>query len=180
VRVLILYATVEGQTRRIAERVAQTVRDDGAAAELVDAGVTPRPDLAGIDAAILCAPIHVGHYPDPFMQLVRGAAEALNAIPCAMISVTLAIVSDDAGERAAAEALPARLLAPTDWRPARVHHAAGALRFSEYDFFRRWVMRIIARREGHPTDGTRDEEFTDWPALERFVRDFLAAARSTS
>jgi menaquinone-dependent protoporphyrinogen oxidase len=34
-------------------------------------------------------------------------------------------------------------------------------------------MRRIARKEGAPTDTSRDHELTDWPALDRFVSDLV-------
>jgi hypothetical protein len=39
-------------------------------------------------------------------------------------------------------------------------------------------MKEIARRAGGPTDTSRDYEFTDWAALDRFVADAARAARS--
>jgi menaquinone-dependent protoporphyrinogen oxidase len=32
-------------------------------------------------------------------------------------------------------------------------------------------MKRIARKAGAPTDTSRDHEFTNWPALDRFVED---------
>lgn len=48
--------------------------------------------------------------------------------------------------------------------------------FSQYDFFKRWIMRRIAREKGTPSDTSQDYEFTDWLALDGFVDDFLAGA----
>jgi menaquinone-dependent protoporphyrinogen oxidase len=53
-----------------------------------------------------------------------------------------------------------------------VHHAAGALKYLEYDFFKRALMRQIARKEGASVDTSRDHEFTDWEALDAFVQEF--------
>ena len=67
--------------------------------------------------------------------------------------------------------------AESGWKPAMIHHAAGALRFTQYDFFKRWMMKRIASHENAPTDTSRDHEFTDWTALASFTTDFLKAAR---
>ena len=61
-------------------------------------------------------------------------------------------------------------------KPLAIHHAAGALRFTEYDFFKRWIMRSIAEKEGHTVDTGKDIEYTDLAALKDFVEDFLGKA----
>lgn len=175
--VLVVHATVEGQTRRIAERVAETVTGGGHAPRPFEAAAGSPPAFpATAGAAILCAPIHIGRYPTAFEAAVHAWSADLARRPSAFVSVTLAIASDDAAERAEAEAFAARFAARTGWQPDRVHHAAGALRFSEYGVLRRLLMRRVAAAEGHP--GSRDREFTDWAALAAFVRDFLALADS--
>ncbi len=64
--------------------------------------------------------------------------------------------------------------AETGWHPAAVHHAAGALRYTKYDFLKRLLMRHIAAKEGGDVDTSEDHEYTDWEALAAFVQDVLA------
>lgn len=175
-RLAIIYATIEGQTRRIAAHVAERARAAGHAVSVAEANdeAAVRQALADAEAGILAAPIHAGQYPTPFVHLAEAERAWLAARPTAFVSVTLAIIGEPE-ERAEAEAYAARLAERTGWTPGRVHHAAGALRYSEYDFFKRWIMRMIARRHGYDT-GERDREFTDWAALDAFVDGFLAEA----
>ena len=49
---------------------------------------------------------------------------------------------------------------------------AGALQYREYDFVTRLVMRVLMRHGDHPTDITRDYDYTDWDAVERFAGGF--------
>jgi menaquinone-dependent protoporphyrinogen oxidase len=169
-RVAVVYATVEGQTRRIAERVAEHLRGAGHDVTLAEANAEGEAAAAleGAEAAVLAAPIHAGHYPTPFLHVVNAGRERLAAMPTAMVSVTLAIIGD-AEERAEAERYVATLGEATGWRPGAVHHAAGALRFAEYDFFKRWIMRLIARQHGYGAGGD-DREFTDWDGADRVYR----------
>jgi menaquinone-dependent protoporphyrinogen IX oxidase len=39
-----------------------------------------------------------------------------------------------------------------------------------HDFFTRTLMRLMMRREHHPTDASQDYDYTDWDAVERFAR----------
>jgi menaquinone-dependent protoporphyrinogen oxidase len=171
-RIAVLYATIEGHTRSIAERIAARLGDAGHEVALAEAnaGADPARALDGAGAALLAAPIHAGQYPTPFVHLVEAEGARLAAIPTAFVSVTLAIIGEEE-ERREAVAYAERLTERTGWHPGRVHHAAGALRYSEYDFFKRWIMRLIARRHGYDA-GKGDREFTDWAALEAFVDRF--------
>ena len=64
----------------------------------------------------------------------------------------------------------------TGWRPAHVLSVAGALMYRQYNFVIRFLMQRIARKAGAPTDTSRNHEFTDWLAVDRFVERVLLAA----
>jgi menaquinone-dependent protoporphyrinogen oxidase len=170
--VLVLYATIEGHTRKIAERAAAKLEGAGQGVVL---GNIREPGFAipgRFDGVLICAPIHIGRYPSPVAQFLTDWKDALAQVPTALVSVSLGIHSESAEERAEAEAYPAKLEKKTGFHIAKVHHAAGALKYLEYDFFKRALMRQIVAREGGPVDTSLDHEFTDWAALDAFVQDF--------
>jgi len=49
---------------------------------------------------------------------------------------------------------------------------AGALPYTRYHFFLRWVMKRIATMAGRDTDTSRDYEYTDWDEVARFAEEF--------
>lgn len=174
--VLVGYVSIEGQTRKIAEAIATRIEKDGHRAVLFNVMSMAEYALERPSAAILCAPIHAGRYPEPFADFVRRERDWLSSVPNAFVSVSLFIRSDVEGEREEARHFPDALTAETGWTPDHVHHAAGAFRFSEYDFFKRWMMKRMAEREGASLNAGEDVEFTDWTALDGFVSEFLASA----
>jgi menaquinone-dependent protoporphyrinogen oxidase len=174
--ILIAFATVEGHTAAIASRIGEQVEAAGHQAILADLS-QPGFGLPGrIDGAILCAPIHAGRYPQAMVKFVQDWKSELSAVPNALVTVSLAIASQSESEREEAVGYPGQLKTETGFVPQMQHHAAGALKYIEYDFFKRWMMRRIAEREGGPVDTWRDHVLTDWAALEGFVRTFLAHA----
>lgn len=175
--ILVGYATVEGQTRKIAEAVAAAVEAAGDRALLFDIASGAEYAIAHPEAAILCAPVHAARYPAAFASFVRQEASWLNSVPSAFVSVSLLIRSEFEEEREEAMHFPDALISDSGWRPTMMHHAAGALRYTEYDFFKRWIIRRMAELENAPTDVSRDHEFTDWKALSGFVEDFLDTAK---
>lgn len=176
--ILVGYATVEGQTRKIAEAVASAVESTGNHALLFDTASGGEYAVEHPFAAILCAPVHAARYPGSFAAFVGQEVTWLNTVPSAFVSVSMLIRSEFEEEREEAAHFPDTLLSETGWKPRLIHHAAGALRYREYDFFKRWIIRRMAAHENAPTDVTRDHEFTDWTALAAFVQQFLASAKA--
>lgn len=174
-RILVVYATVEGQTRKIAEFIAETLTQRGCIAELYEAAKGAAPHLAGFDGAIVAAPVHLAAFPGEVGAWIEANVVRLNAIPSAFVSVSLASASKFEDEHAAIAEIADRFLAAAGWKPRLVHHAAGALRYTQYDFIKRFLMKHIAAKEGGSTDTSEDQEYTDWARLEAFAGELVAS-----
>ena len=172
-RILILYSTVEGHTARIAERIARRLEGKGhvAAIHLLDAGASRLPDLAACDAVMVGASIHYGRHPRILRTLVRGQCAALAGRPSALFSVSLSAGGPGA-KPAAAQRYLDRFLRETGWRPPLSASFAGALQYSKYGPLKRLVMICFVGLAGGNTDTSRDYEYTEWNAVERFADDF--------
>lgn len=171
--VLVLYATIEGHSRKIAEHAATQLEAMGQGVVLGDVREPGFAIPGRFEGVLLCAPIHMGRYPDCVAQFIIDWKAALAEVPVALVSVSLGIHSDNAEERTEAEGFPAKLEKKTGFHIAKVHHAAGALKYLEYDFFKRMLMRQIASKEGGPLDTGKDHEFTDWAALDQLLHEFV-------
>ncbi|MEP7453427.1 flavodoxin domain-containing protein [Phyllobacterium sp. SB3] len=170
---LVLYSTVEGQTRKIAEAVASHLEAQGHLIELTEANQVGSADPGTSDAVILCAPVHTGRYPAAFVRYVRNWRSILNSVPSAFISVSLSIASTDEAEKAEARNYAVDLSEETGWKPEFVLNCAGALKYSEYDFFKQWMLKRIVATESGPVDPKRDYELTNWTEVKRFVDNFI-------
>jgi len=180
--VLIVYATKEGQTAKIARHIALTLSSAGHNAELFDVDhPTPRIDLTRFQFAIVGGPVHAQGYPRSLARFVRKNRAFLERVPSAFFSVGLAVASRNSDGRAQTQPLVDKFLETTGWRPRRIELIAGALLYSKYNPFVRLIMRQIAEKEGGETDTSRDYEYTDFAAVERFAREFVALSdRATS
>ncbi|MEZ5791540.1 MAG: flavodoxin domain-containing protein [Nitratireductor sp.] len=177
--ILVAFATVEGQTRKIASHIGAQIEKEGHQAVLLDVA-GPGFGLPGrMDAVILCGPIHIGRYPAQLVSFVANWKAELQALPSALVTVSLAIASKNKEEQEEARTFPRQITAGIGWQPDYFHHAAGALKYVEYDFFKRWMLRRIAASEGGPVDTSRDHELTDWLSLDKFVAGFLDFAART-
>jgi hypothetical protein len=96
-KVLIVYGTSEGQTRKIAERAAQNVRERGHEAELRDsADVASGLNLERFDAFIIAASVHHEYHQTTVRDFVTAHRRALDTKPSAFISVSLSAVLEGA------------------------------------------------------------------------------------
>ena len=60
-------------------------------------------------------------------------------------------------------------LITTGWQPGLIEHTAGALLYTKYDFFKRFLMRMISKRSGGDSDTSRDYIYTDWDKLKNMI-----------
>jgi menaquinone-dependent protoporphyrinogen oxidase len=172
-KIAIVYATTEGQTRKIVRFAADHLAGRGVTVELLRAADAQDLDLARFDAAIVAASVHLNAYQAEIREFARAHAAGLSALPTLFLSVSLAAAGDDADDWQGLARIVAGFARETGWTPARVEHVAGAFRFGEYDFFRAWAMRWIAAQKGQTVDRHGDTEYTDWAALERALDDWL-------
>lgn len=174
--ILVVYGTVEGHTAKIARTIASQIEDAGHRVVLADVREPGFAVPGTFDAVLLCSPIHMGRYPEKVVQFVESFKKGLQQKPSALITVSLAIASQYEDERKEAQGYPYLLGEATAWVPDMRHNAAGAIKYLEYNFFKRYAMRRIVDHAGGPIDSSNDYELTDWAKLNLFVRDFLAFA----
>ena len=170
-RVLIVYGTTEGQTRKIARFMEDVLEEAGHKATIADASDEP-PDADGYDAVLIGSSIHIHKYQAAVTHYITHNVAVLNKMPGAFFSVCLAVASALEDEHREAEKIATDFLEQTGWKPMMVTHIAGALKYTQYDFFKRLIMKMISKREGRTTDTSRDYEFTDWDAVKKFVHEF--------
>ncbi|MGA7238204.1 MAG: flavodoxin domain-containing protein [Bryobacteraceae bacterium] len=180
---LVIYATREGQAKRIAEHVAASMGHRGLAVDLIDAAQIPSSfSLAGYSAAVLIASVHLGRHEPEMTSFVKFHVAELEQIPAAFLSVSLSEAgAEDASapaerrERAASDvnAMIQSFLAETNWRPAKTKALAGALLYTKYNVLLRLVMKHIARQARQDTDTSRDRAYTDWAGLDDFIEEFI-------
>jgi menaquinone-dependent protoporphyrinogen oxidase len=182
-RAAVFFATREGHTRRIAERIALDLRARGVEVDVFNVRTGGPLDWSAYSASVVAASVHAGHHEREMIAFVRQHRAELERLAAAFISVTLSeagaenlMRSDAERERASADVqrMIDVFVKETGWRPERTLPVAGALTYSRYNIFMRFIMKHIARAAGAPTDTARDYEFTNWPALDRFAAELAA------
>lgn len=167
----VFYATTEGQTRRIAERLVAIFREKGFTSSAIDAASSEADyvDWRRAQAALVGASLHAHKHQRSARAFVEEHAPDLNVRPSAFFSVSLAAASESAAEREEAAHIAREFADAAKWHPDAIVCLAGRLAYTQYGWLTRFIMKRIARRHGSPTDTSRDYEFTNWDEVVRLA-----------
>jgi len=167
-KILLLFASSYGQTAKVADHLALRWRGQGheVVCRRLDQNAEPAP--AGFDAVILGSRLAIRYAPS-LKRYVEKYRTALATKRSAFLSVSMSAASPDPKVGSELKAKIGALFHEARWSPDHVGSFAGALPYSRYDPVTRAVMKLISSRAGHPTDTSRDYEFTDWAKVDEFA-----------
>ena len=181
--VLVLYATREGHSAHVADHIANLLREAGQPTEVFDVAKLGLFDFASHSKVILVASVHGGKHEPEMVKLAKKYCRELAQVPSVFLSVSMteataenpaAPAEQRAGAAKRANAMMEEFFAETGWHPTRVKAVAGALPYSKLNFVVRFVVKQIVKQSGGDTDTSRDYDYTDWPELDRFIREVQA------
>jgi menaquinone-dependent protoporphyrinogen oxidase len=168
-RVLVTFATMYGQTEKIARALARHFGERG-----IDVIVRSCDEVAadsafdGYDAVVAGAPVIREGLHRSMRRFVAEHVGELNATRSAFYQVSGAAGSKLESEREAARSIMNRFLEEAGWSPTERASFAGAIPYTKYPFWLKWVMKWISWRNGGSTDTSRDHEYTDWERVAAF------------
>ncbi len=172
---LILWSSTEGQTRRIVQSIEQELRKGRHKLETVNVDAPPRSWIfSKADALLVAASIHRGRYTEGLRKILKQQSGRVAALPSVFVSVSLSAARPET--RSEADGYIAALLEETGFKPSRTISLAGALRYPEYSFFKRRMMKSIAGKGGLPTDTSQVHEFTDWERVRAIAGELVELA----
>lgn len=171
-KLLIVYGTTEGQTAKVVRHMEKKAISLGWDVTAYNATEYP-PSPHGFDAVMIAASVHMEKYQSSVVHYAIENATALGQRINAFVSVSMAAAHLSDANQAEVEKWVTAFEEQTEWGPQEIFHVAGALKYVEYNWLKRIVMREIARSTGESTDTTQDHEYTDWNAVDTFVEQFL-------
>src|SRR4030095_6534275 len=128
-KILIVYGTTEGQTRKISQFMEATLKDAGHDVTIADASETP-PSPSSYDAVMIGASVHIHRYQSDVVYYINRHVTSLNKMPGAFFSVCLAIASDLEEEHKEARKITSDFLEHAGWKPMMITQIAGALKYT--------------------------------------------------
>ena len=166
--VLIIYASIEGQTARIAEFAQSELQKAGHTVRMVNAQGNDAIPLGNVDKVILAAPVHERRHPKLFEAMLVAQKAQLATRDTLLISVSLSAAFPEGLEEAGEYVTELKMR--TGFEPSAELLVAGAIRTGHYDYF---ATQVLRDRDYDPS--SEEHEFTDWAALSEGLAAFMAA-----
>lgn len=178
--ILFCYASHDGQTRRIAERIGLRLDALGVGATLVDLSARQpgAAEVADAPVVAVAAAIRYGHHLPPAREFLKRHRDRLAEKPLAVLSINLT------ARKPAKRTLEGNLYL-RKWmegerlKPQVAAAVAGMLDYPRYGWFDRTMIRLIMKITGGPTDPKITVEFTDWARVNALGDEIAALAKAT-
>lgn len=175
--VSLFFASRDGQTQRIAERIAERLGEAGLGVTLTNLNER-QPDAAEITAAgviVVAAAIRYGKHLPPAEHLLQMHAARIPQDHLALISINLT-ARKPGKDTAKGSVYLRKWLRRHRLTPAIATAVAGKLDYPRYGWFDRMMIRLIMTLTKGPTDPTLTIEFTDWDKVDALANDIARLA----
>jgi menaquinone-dependent protoporphyrinogen oxidase len=172
-RILIIYSTTDGHTRKICGRLQEVVRSRSHEATVVAMSEEPDIDLAPFDKIVIGASIRYGKHQPQVRRFIDRNQQTLESKPSALFSVNVVARKPEKNQPETNPYLQ-KFLKQIDWQPKTMAVFAGKIDYPRYTFVDRQMIRLIMWITKGPTDPTSTTEFTNWDAVEEFGRRIAA------
>ncbi len=172
-KILIVYSTTDGHTRRICERLKQVAEGNGQSVVVTFVDDEPNVDLEPYDKVVIGASIRYGKHSPQIHEFIDRNQVALESKPNAFFSVNVVARKPDKNQPETNPYLK-KFLQRIDWNPMALAVFAGKIDYPKYTFWDRQAIRFIMWMTKGPTDPQAVVEFTDWNSVDDFGRKIAA------
>ncbi len=168
--VKLYYATRDGQSRRVAQRIAGYLGEHGHPVTATDlAEGPPAPDsLAGCRLVIVVTAVRYGRHLPEADRLLSAYGRCPSSPPLAVASVNLT-ARKPGKDTAEGNAYLRKAIRRHRLRPVLATAIAGRLDYARYGWLDRQMIRFIMKLTGGPTDPASCVEFTAWDKVDAFA-----------
>ena len=167
--VLIIYSTVDGQTRKICQRLQQVIEQEHHRVVLVAVNEADDAGLKRFDKIVIGASIRYGRHRPEVFDFVERNRTVLDGKPNAFFTVNV-VARKPEKNRPETNPYLQKFLQQAAWRPRELAVFAGKIDYPKYGFWDRQVIRFIMWMTQGPTDPKSVVEFTNWEDVEAFGR----------
>lgn len=168
--ILIVYATREGQTQKVARVMEEHLTRLGALVKLHHAGEEFFSDIENYDLIVFGASMHVGGIEQELIDFMVTHKEKIIPKSRAFFLVLLSAATKD--PKLKEEWLSNARYKVEDQIPLTFDHIqmiAGALKYSLYSWPLKLIMRNIAKQAGEDTNIFHDYEYTNWDQVKQYA-----------
>ena len=168
---LIVYSSIDGHTKKISTKIAEYLSESNNVdlASLLEAKTL---SLKNYQQIIIGASIRYGNYRKDLFEFIEKNLDDLNEKENAFFSVNVVARKS---EKNTAESNPYvnKFLKTTKWKPKNLDVFAGVVDYPVYNFFDKFMIKLIMLITSGPTDTKARFEFRDWERGKGFAEDLI-------
>ena len=165
---LIIYSSTDGHTKIICKRIIDFLKDRNIA-KLVSLNDAKNLDLSEFDKIIIGASIRYGKHSEDLYKFIELNKNTLNEKESIFFSVNVVARKP---EKNTPDNNPyiKKFLKISKWKPKKIGVFAGKVDYPNYNFFDKYIIKLIMFITSGPTDTSQSYEFTDWSKVEDFAK----------
>lgn len=167
--ILLLYSTVDGQTRRICEAMSEVC--DDAEVQLFAIEEATEQQLQWADKILVGASIRYGKFRPALFEFIGRYKALLDGKQNGFFCVN-AVARKPNKNTPATNSYMQKFLQQSLWQPQQLAVFGGRIAYQQYGFWDRTMIRFIMWITKGPTDIAQVHEFTDWGKVRQFAKAF--------
>lgn len=166
-RIIIIYATTDGHTREICSYLMQVIEESGNQVTLVSINEKNTIDLISFDKIVIGASIRYGKHHKKVYEFIKKNTLLLEKKSSAFFSVNVVARKPEKNQPDTNPYLKKFLMQIT-WQPDELAVFAGKIDYQKYQFWDRFMIRLIMWMTKGPTDPKACIDFTNWDQVKEF------------
>lgn len=163
-KVVIIYSSVDGQTKKICEHLHQFLMQNAQEVELFSIQELHK-NIDGFDKIIIASSIRYGKHNPEIEQLISSHIPLLNSKKTVFVSVNL-VARKEEKNKVNTNPYVIKFLNNTAWKPSIVEVFAGRLDYSKYTLTDRILIKLIMLITKGPVTAKQPIEYTDWDKVD--------------
>ena len=163
---LIIYSTVDGQTKSICENISKYSTNTSVDVLPISGDI----NLNEYKIVVIGASIRYGKYRKEVYEFINKNYEFLETKESAFFSVNVVARKPEKNSPATNPYL-IKFLNNVKWKPKKLAVFAGKIEYPKYKLIDKYAIKFIMWITKGPTDTSQSYEFTDWEKVEAFARD---------
>lgn len=171
-RIGVIYATIDGQTLKICNRIIKIFKNKNLDIELFSID-NFNEDLNSFNKLIIGSSIRYGLHHEKIIEFINENKHVLDSKKTAFFSVNL-VARKPEKNTASTNPYVVKFFSKNDWRPNIVEVFAGMLDYKKYKIFDRIMIQFIMWITKGPTDKNTKIEYTNWSKVEEFGQKLIS------
>jgi menaquinone-dependent protoporphyrinogen oxidase len=170
-KLLFLYSTREGQTKKILQHIAASFATQDV--DFVDIHQCDEISFDGYKKVLIGASVRYGKLNPLLYRFVERYHQELAAVKAGFICVNLTARKESEGKDTAEGSVYVQtFLKKSRWQPDLIGVFAGALRYPQYRFLDKMMIKLIMTMTNGETDTSKEVEYTNWNKVDQFAEVF--------